>query len=105
MTFLINLVFERVKTKQLFPIMPIHRLDEKPTALGTLADLTCDSDGKVDRFITTGTEDTKVLLELHVPEPDKPYLLGMFLAGAYQVCVCLGLDAILDDFSVDDDVE
>lgn len=65
--------------------MPIHRLDEKPTALGTLADLTCDSDGKIDRFITTGTEDTKSLLELHVPEPDKPYYLGMFLAGAYQV--------------------
>jgi arginine decarboxylase len=64
--------------------MPIHRLNEKPSALGTLADLTCDSDGKIDRFITTGTEDTKSLLELHVPEPDKPYLLGMFLAGAYQ---------------------
>jgi arginine decarboxylase-like protein len=56
---------------------------EKPTAFGTLADLTCDSDGKIDRFITTGTEDTKSLLELHVPEPDKPYLLGMFLVGAW----------------------
>lgn len=70
---------------QLFPIMPIHRLDEKPSALGTLADLTCDSDGKIDRFITSGTDDVKNLLELHVPEPDKPYILGMFLAGAYQV--------------------
>ena len=69
---------------QLFPIIPIHRLDEKPTALGTLADLTCDSDGKVDKFITSGTEDVKHLLELHVPEDDKPYFLGMFLAGAYQ---------------------
>ncbi len=64
-----------------------HPLAEKPTAFGTLADLTCDSDGKIDRFITTGTEDTKSLLELHVPEPDKPYLLGMFL-----VCKNMRLD-------------
>ena len=69
---------------QLFPICPIHRLNEKPTALGTLADLTCDSDGKIDRFITSGTEDVKNLLELHQLEEDKPYYLGMFLVGAYQ---------------------
>eukprot|EP00455_Lapot_gusevi_P039084 TRINITY_DN437_c0_g1_i1.p1 TRINITY_DN437_c0_g1~~TRINITY_DN437_c0_g1_i1.p1 ORF type:complete len:673 (-),score=226.38 TRINITY_DN437_c0_g1_i1:272-2290(-) len=69
---------------QLFPIIPIHRLDEKPTARGTLADLTCDSDGKIDHFITSGPEDTKTLLELHQLEEDKPYYMGMFLVGAYQ---------------------
>lgn len=70
---------------QLFPIVPIHRLNEEPTALGTLQDLTCDSDGKIDRFITTDrSEDFKPLLELHLPEAGKPYFLGMFLMGSYQ---------------------
>lgn len=46
---------------QLFPIIPIHRLDEKPTALATLADITCDSDGKIDKFISSGQNDHKVL--------------------------------------------
>ncbi|UFP94067.1 biosynthetic arginine decarboxylase [Gloeobacter morelensis] len=67
---------------QLFPIMPIHRLDEEPKARGTLADLTCDSDGKIDQFIDL--RDVKGVLELHPVRPEEPYYLGMFLNGAYQ---------------------
>lgn len=67
---------------QLFPIMPIHRLDEEPTRRGILADLTCDSDGKIDRFIDL--RDVKSVLELHTFKPGEPYYLGMFLNGAYQ---------------------
>lgn len=67
---------------QLFPIMPIHRLDEEPIQRGILADLTCDSDGKIDRFIDL--RDVKSVLELHTFDPQKPYYLGMFLNGAYQ---------------------
>jgi arginine decarboxylase len=90
---------------QLFPIMPIHRLDEEPTRRATLADLTCDSDGKIDQFIDL--RDVKHVLELHPlipkaaspslppsPPPSspshlavqefEPYYLGMFLNGAYQ---------------------
>ena len=67
---------------QLFPIMPIHRLGEEPTQRGILADLTCDSDGKIDRFIDL--RDVKSVLELHPHKPGEPYYLGMFLNGAYQ---------------------
>ncbi|UKO97229.1 biosynthetic arginine decarboxylase [Nostoc sp. UHCC 0870] len=67
---------------QLFPIMPIHRLDEEPKQRGILADLTCDSDGKIDRFIDL--RDVKSVLELHHFQPGEPYYLGMFLNGAYQ---------------------
>ena len=67
--------------KQLFPVMPIHRLEEKPTRRGVFADLTCDSDGKIDRFIDT--RDVKDVLELH-PFNGQPYLIGVFLLGAYQ---------------------
>jgi arginine decarboxylase len=67
---------------QLFPIMPIHRLDEEPTRRGILADLTCDSDGKIDQFIDL--KDVKHVLELHPMESGKPYYLGLFLGGAYQ---------------------
>lgn len=83
---------------QLFPIMPIHRLDEEPTCRGVLADLTCDSDGKIEQFIDL--RDVKSVLELHpmrdVEKSEKnafslptsqmkqPYYLGLFLAGAYQ---------------------
>jgi arginine decarboxylase len=86
---------------QLFPIMPIHRLDEEPTRRGILADLTCDSDGKIDQFIDL--RDVKSVLELHslrqestptrfsqfsdnFPRSNRkePYYLGVFLAGAYQ---------------------
>jgi arginine decarboxylase len=67
---------------QLFPIMPIHRLHEEPTQRGTLVDLTCDSDGKINQFIHS--RDTKTILELHPLKPNEPYYLGMFLNGAYQ---------------------
>jgi arginine decarboxylase len=67
---------------QLFPIMPIHRLDEKPDVTCTLADMTCDSDGVVDRFIDL--EDEREILEVHPLRKGEPYYLGMFLNGAYQ---------------------
>ncbi len=67
--------------KQLFPIMPIHRLDEAPTRQGVLGDISCDSDGKVDQFIDR--RDVKKTLSLHTLN-DKPYILGAFLLGAYQ---------------------
>jgi arginine decarboxylase len=67
---------------QLFPIMPIHRLNERPTRRGTLQDVTCDSDGKIDRFV--GWREEKRSLELHAVRPDEPYILGIFLIGAYQ---------------------
>ena len=67
--------------KQLFPVMPIHRLDERPTRRGVFADLTCDSDGKIDKFIDQ--RDVKDVLELH-PWDDSAYYIGVFLVGAYQ---------------------
>ncbi|MBW4574475.1 MAG: biosynthetic arginine decarboxylase [Aphanothece sp. CMT-3BRIN-NPC111] len=67
---------------QLFPIMPIHQLDREPTERCILADLTCDSDGKIDQFIDL--RDVKPVLELHPLKPGEPYYLGLFLAGAYQ---------------------
>jgi arginine decarboxylase len=67
--------------KQLFPVMPIHRLDEKPTRHGVFADLTCDSDGKIDKFIDQ--RDVKDVLELHTWN-GQPYYIGVFLVGAYQ---------------------
>ncbi|MEZ6056508.1 MAG: biosynthetic arginine decarboxylase [Planctomycetaceae bacterium] len=67
--------------KQLFPIMPIHRLDEKPTRHAVLSDITCDSDGKVDTFIDR--RDVKRTIKLH-PFDGSPYHLGAFLIGAYQ---------------------
>lgn len=68
---------------QLFPILPIHRLREKPSQRVILADLTCDSDGKIDRFIDLW--DVKPYLEVHPLENNgNPYYLGMFLVGAYQ---------------------
>lgn len=66
---------------QLFPIMPIHRLQEEPTRRGVLADITCDSDGKVDSFIDL--RDVKRTLELHEFKGED-YYLGAFLIGAYQ---------------------
>jgi arginine decarboxylase len=68
---------------QVFPIMPIHRLDERPTARGTLADITCDSDGAINRFIEPGQHQHKPVLELH-PFTGGDYFLGAFLVGAYQ---------------------
>jgi arginine decarboxylase len=66
---------------QLFPIMPIHRLGEEPTRRAVLADITCDSDGKIDHFIDR--RDVKSVLELH-PINGQDYYLGIFLIGAYQ---------------------
>lgn len=65
----------------LFPIAPIHRLEEEPKETGTLVDLTCDSDGEVKDFI--GYRDTKDVLELHQPNGDA-YHIGFFMLGAYQ---------------------
>jgi len=67
--------------KQLFPVMPIHRLDEKPSKHGVLGDITCDSDGKLDRFVDR--RDVKKTLPLHTINGE-PYYLGVFLVGAYQ---------------------
>ena len=67
---------------QLFPVMPIHRLEEKPTRRGVLADITCDSDGQISQFIDL--RDVKDVLELHPFDVEHPYYLGIFLVGAYQ---------------------
>ena len=67
---------------QIFPIMPIHRLGEEPSRRGTLQDVTCDSDGKIDLF--TGGRNPKRSLPLHPFRADEPYVLGIFLTGAYQ---------------------
>jgi arginine decarboxylase len=67
--------------KQLFPVMPIHRLDERPTRHAVLGDITCDSDGKIEQFIDR--RDVKKTLPLH-PFNGEPYYLGAFLLGAYQ---------------------
>jgi len=67
--------------KQLFPIMPIHRLQEQPTRHAVLGDISCDSDGKVDQFIDR--RDVKRTLALHSFNGE-PYFLGSFLVGAYQ---------------------
>lgn len=67
---------------QLFPIMPIHRLCERPTRSAHLSDITCDCDGKIDKFIDL--HDVKQALPLHVFKPEEPYILGAFLVGAYQ---------------------
>src|SRR5437867_871445 len=67
--------------KQLFPTMPLHRLNERPSRRGVIADLTCDSDGKMDQFIEL--RDVKNCLELH-PFNGEPYYIGVFLVGAYQ---------------------
>ncbi len=67
---------------QLFPIMPLHRHQEQPTRRAILADITCDSDGKVDRFIDL--RDVKRTLELHPLTKHEPYYVGFFLVGAYQ---------------------
>jgi arginine decarboxylase len=67
---------------QLFPVMPLHRLGEQPLRRGVIADITCDSDGKIDRFIDL--RDVKRTLELHSLRPNEPYYLGFFLVGAYQ---------------------
>ena len=67
---------------QVFPIVPIQRLNEEPTRQGTLMDLTCDSDGVIDGFI--GAQNTEKTLPLHPVQPGEPYRIGIFLTGAYQ---------------------
>jgi len=67
---------------QLFPVMPVHRLDERPERRGTLQDVTCDSDGKIDRFI--GAKKGRPNLALHEFRDGEDYVLGIFLTGAYQ---------------------
>jgi arginine decarboxylase len=67
---------------QVFPIMPIHRLQEKPTNDAILADLTCDCDGKIDQFV--GPNGLQPTLPLHELNEDEEYYLGVFLVGAYQ---------------------
>jgi arginine decarboxylase len=67
---------------QVFPIVPIHRLDEKPTLRATLCDLTCDSDGRIDQYVDRGGVETT--LPLHALKAGEPYLLGIFMVGAYQ---------------------
>jgi arginine decarboxylase len=67
---------------QLFPIMPVHHLEQPPDRNGTLVDITCDSDGKVSKFIDL--QDVKETLPLHRIRPGETYYLGFFLMGAYQ---------------------
>jgi arginine decarboxylase len=67
--------------KQLFPIAPLHRLNERPSVNAILVDITCDSDGKISSFIDL--QDVKDYITLH-PLNNKPYYLGIFLTGAYQ---------------------
>jgi arginine decarboxylase len=67
---------------QLFPVMPIHRLDEEPTSKAILADITCDCDGRLDNFIVDGEQEKH--LPLHTLNEDEDYLIGVFLVGAYQ---------------------
>jgi len=68
--------------EQLFPVMPIHRLHERPTRRAILADITCDSDGKINRFIDK--REVKDFLELHALNDEEDYYIGIFLVGAYQ---------------------
>ncbi|MFA6128568.1 MAG: biosynthetic arginine decarboxylase [Bacteroidales bacterium] len=67
---------------QIFPIIPIHRLDEKPDRSATLQDITCDSDGKIDNFIST--RNLSHYLPVHSLQAKEPYYIGVFLVGAYQ---------------------
>jgi arginine decarboxylase len=67
---------------QIFPIIPIQRLDERPDRSATLQDITCDSDGKIDNFIST--RNLSYYLPVHSIKPKEPYYIGVFLVGAYQ---------------------
>lgn len=67
---------------QMFPIVPLSRLDEKPTRMATIQDMTCDSDGKIANFISV--HGTSSALPVHPLKPGEPYYLGVFLVGAYQ---------------------
>ena len=67
---------------QIFPIMPIHRLNEEPVKNATIQDITCDSDGKIDKFVSTRNSPHQI--PLHLLKGKEPYYLGVFLVGAYQ---------------------
>lgn len=67
---------------QVFPVMPLDRLDEEPNRRGQVVDLTCDSDGKIDQYVSSHLN--KSWLPMHEYRPDEPYYLGVFLVGAYQ---------------------
>ncbi len=67
---------------QIFPIVPLHRLDERPDRRVVIQDLTCDSDGRIDHYVDR--EGVETTLPLHAIQPGKPYLLGIFMVGAYQ---------------------
>lgn len=67
---------------QVFPIMPIHRLNEKPVMAATMQDITCDSDGKIDHFI--GMRDAARSVPVHKLKKNEEYFMGVFLVGAYQ---------------------
>lgn len=69
---------------QLFPVLPIHRLKEKPENTAIIVDLTCDSDGKISNFIDTQTGGTQNFLEVHDLKDNEAYYMGVFLTGAYQ---------------------
>jgi arginine decarboxylase len=68
--------------EQIFPVMPLQRLDEEPTRRAVIQDLTCDSDGQIDTYIDRQSLETT--LPLHERRPGEPYLIGIFLVGAYQ---------------------
>lgn len=70
--------------EQIFPILPIMRLKENPDRRAVIVDLTCDSDGKINRFIDSETYEIKSTLEVHRLRGNEPYYIGAFLAGAYQ---------------------
>ncbi|NOZ37997.1 MAG: biosynthetic arginine decarboxylase [Gammaproteobacteria bacterium] len=67
---------------QIFPIMPLHRLQEKPSRRGVIEDITCDSDGRINEYVEA--EGVEASLSLHEWKAGEPYLLGIFLVGAYQ---------------------
>ena len=67
---------------QVLPVTPIHRLHEQPTRLASIVDITCDSDGKIDQFVTN--DGPTSMLPLHALREDEDYYLGIFLTGAYQ---------------------
>ncbi|MGI9090449.1 MAG: biosynthetic arginine decarboxylase [Gemmatimonadaceae bacterium] len=69
---------------QLFPIMPVQRLDEEPVRRGTIQDVTCDSDGKIEHFVGGDRGTPRPSLELHPFHDGEPYIIGIFLTGAYQ---------------------
>ena len=87
---------------QLFPIMPIHRLNEPPTIPGTLVDITCDSDGKVSEF--TDLTDVREALPVHALKHGAPYYLGFFMTGAYHMIATdsgEAFDVAIPAFSLD----